>query len=107
MSDHLTDLEQLLLLATLRSGCGSYGAALQEDLRSNAERRVSLGTVYVTMGRLEERGLIASGLGEPTSSRGGKAKRIYTVTEAGRACLERSRAIMDRMWADLPAAERS
>lgn len=57
--------------------------------------------------RLEERGLIASGLGPPTSERGGKAKRIYTVTDVGRASLERSRAIMDRMWADLPVADRS
>jgi PadR family transcriptional regulator PadR len=98
MTQHLTDLEQLLLLATLRVGEGAYAAALLDDLAGTADRSVSLGTIYVTMVRLEERGLVTSELGEPTSQRGGKAKRLYRVTAEGRDALERTRRVLERMW---------
>jgi DNA-binding PadR family transcriptional regulator len=98
MTQHLTDLEQLLLLATLRVGDSAYAAALLDDLVETADRSVSLGTIYVTMVRLEERGLVASELGEPTAQRGGKAKRLYRVTGEGREALERTRAMLERMW---------
>jgi PadR family transcriptional regulator PadR len=103
MSDQLTDLEQLVLLAILRVGPRAYGAPVQDVLESRAERPVSLGTIYNTLLRLEERGFVRSGLGEPTPTRGGKAKRLYDVTPAGREALVRSRDIMDRMWEGLPA----
>jgi DNA-binding PadR family transcriptional regulator len=105
MDWHLTDLEQLLLLATLRVGDGAYAAALLDDLVETADRSVSLGTIYVTMVRLEERGLVASELGEPTAQRGGKAKRLYRVTEEGREALERTRAILERMWRGVGATD--
>lgn len=95
---HLTDLEQLLLLAVLRLQDGAYGASIQSDLEERAERRVSLGSIHVTLGRLEENGLVSSAKGEPTGERGGKARRIYAVTEVGRAALEHSRAVLERMW---------
>ncbi len=105
MPQHLTDLEQLLLLATLRVGQGAYAAALLDDLVETADRSVSLGTIYVTMVRLEERGLVGSELGEPTSQRGGKAKRLYRVTEEGREALERTRAMLERMWLGVDDAD--
>jgi PadR family transcriptional regulator PadR len=103
MTDHLTDLEQLLLLAVLRLDPDAWGASIQEDLEESAERRVSLGSIHVTLGRLEERGLVLSAKGEPTVERGGKARRMYVVTEAGRLALNRGREILDRMWAGVPA----
>jgi PadR family transcriptional regulator len=98
MPDHLTDLEHLLLLAVLALGDDAYGAALQRHLASEAGRRVSLGTIHVTMNRLEDRGLIRSALGPPTAARGGKAKRFYTVRPAGVAALQRDRAVLERLW---------
>ena len=106
MPDHLTDLEQLLLLAVLRMGDDAYGAALQLDLDERAERRVSLGSIHVTLGRLEERGLVGSAKAEPTGRRGGKARRIYAVTPAGREALERGREILERMWSGVPVGGR-
>jgi PadR family transcriptional regulator PadR len=106
MSDHLTDLEQLLLLATLRQPDQAYGASLQEDVEQNASRRVSLGSIHLTMARLEDRGLAESRLGEPTGGRGGKARRLYTVTEEGKRELARARRILERMWAGVPQEAR-
>lgn len=102
MPDHLTELEQLLLLATLRQRQEAYAAALQYDVEREAERRASLGTIHLTMGRLEDRGFVTSRKGEPSRRRGGKAKRLYTVTESGRTALARAREVMDRMWAGVP-----
>lgn len=106
MPGQLTDLEQLLLLATLRQPAEAYGAALQEDMEQNASRHVSLGTIHLTMARLEDRGLAESRLGEPTGGRGGKAKRLYAVTEEGRRELARARQILERMWAGVPQEAR-
>lgn len=103
MSGHLTDLEQLLLLAVLRLGDDAWGAAIQEDLEKRAERPVSLGSIHVTLGRLEEGGLVTSEKGEPTGERGGKARRIYAVTESGRVALDHVRRILERMWDGVPA----
>lgn len=98
MDGTLTDLEQLLLLAVLRVGEGAYAATVQEEVAERVGRDVSLGTIYVTLMRLEERGLAESGLGEPTAVRGGRAKRLYRVTADGRRELERARAHHERMW---------
>lgn len=102
---HLTDLEQLLLLAVLRLGGEAYGAAIQEDLQSNADRRVSLGSIHMTLGRLEERGLVSSAKGEPQRVRGGKARRIYQVRPEGRVSLEWARELLGRMWDGVPRGE--
>lgn len=102
---HLTDLEQLLLLSVLRSGGGAYGAAIQADVEENAARRVSLGSIHVTLSRLEERGLARSRKGAPQGVRGGKARRLYEVTPEGRAVLEWSREIFGRMWDGVPSEE--
>ena len=98
MSEHLTDLEQMLLLAVVRLKGDAWGAAIQEELEARAERRVSLGSIHVTLGRLEERGLVVSKKGDPTGERGGKARRLYAVTETGRVALDRGRRIMERLW---------
>ena len=103
---HLTDLEQLLLLAVLRFENEAYGANLQADIENAADRHVSLGSIHMTLGRLEERGLASSEKSAPQASRGGKARRLYRVTEEGRATLEWNRRVMDRMWDGVPAEGR-
>jgi DNA-binding PadR family transcriptional regulator len=104
---HLTDLEQLMLLAVLRLGDDAYGSAIQTDLEDVAHRSVSLGSIHVTLARLEERGLARSEMGEPLAVRGGKARRIYAVTSEGRAALEAAREALGRMWAGVPSRRKA
>jgi PadR family transcriptional regulator PadR len=99
--DRLGELEQLILLAVLRLGDDAYGAALQEELKDRAGRGVSIGTIYVTLKRLEKKGLVSSDLGEPTEVRGGKAKRIFRLEPDGRTALRRARERLLRMWSGL------
>lgn len=101
----LGDLEELTLLAVLRLGEGAYGARIREVLRDDAGRRVSISTIYVTLMRLEEKGLVRSRLGEPTGERGGKARRYFAVRREGVRALEAVRDVRDRMWEGVRAAE--
>lgn len=98
----LTDLEQLLLLSVLQAGDGAHAGAIQQVLEQQGERKAGLGSIYVTMTRLEERGMVDSSMGEPSRARGGKSKRLYRVTREGLISLHRSRRILDRMWEGVP-----
>ena len=98
----LGDLELLVLLAVLRLGEGAYAVSVREVIATRTARDPSRGAVSVTLDRLERKGLLVSGLGEPTAERGGKAKRLYTLTATGslavRQAIEGTRAMLQ----DLP-----
>ncbi len=101
---HLGELEELVLLAVLRLGADAYGAALRKELRERAGRSVSVSTIYVTLVRLEEKGLVRSEMGAPTAVRGGRAKRIFALTPAAVTALEAMRGRRERMWEGLDDA---
>jgi PadR family transcriptional regulator, regulatory protein PadR len=88
--EFLGDFEQLVLLALLRLGDDAYGLSVQSELKARAGRAASIGAIYTTLDRLEEKALVKSALGESTPERGGRAKRIFTVTATGRAALRQS-----------------
>jgi len=97
MTTHLGEFEQLVLLTLIRLGTSGYGVSVREELHRRADRRVSLGTVYTTLFRLEAKGLVAARLGEPTPERGGRRKKHYVITAAGRRALERSLAALRQL----------
>jgi len=89
---HLGEFEQLVLLSLLRLGREGYGVTVRAELLNHARRDVSLGTVYKTLLRLEDKGLVLAHVGEPTPARGGRRKKHYVVTARGRSALQRSMA---------------
>ncbi len=99
--DSLGGFQQLVMLAVLRLGDRAYGALIQRELEETAGRGVSISTVYVTMERLERKGLIDSWLTDPTPVRGGKSKRFYKLSRTGLRALRESRDELDRMWEGL------
>jgi DNA-binding PadR family transcriptional regulator len=94
---NLGQFEQLLLLALLRLGDQAYGMALRGEILRETGRDVSLGMVYKALWRLEAKGLIRSRLGEPTARRGGRRKRLYTITAEGRGVLRASLDALRRL----------
>ncbi|MDA0329230.1 MAG: PadR family transcriptional regulator [Gemmatimonadetes bacterium] len=100
---HLGDLEELILLTVLRLGEDAHGGRVRDELKELAGRSVSVSTVYVTLMRLEEKGYARSWKGEPTSERGGKAKRHYEVSPEGAEVLEAVRRVRDRIWQGIEA----
>lgn len=101
--ENLGDLEELVLLSVLRLRKEAHGGSIREDLRDEAGREVSVSTVYVTLMRLEEKGFLHSWKGEPTSSRGGKAKRFFQIRPEGLAAVQATRRIREHMWQGVPA----
>ncbi len=95
---HLGDLEELVLLAVRRLGGEAHGGRIRDELKSFAGRAVSISTVYVTLMRLEQKGYARSWKGEPSASRGGKAKRHYEVSPEGLRVLKGVRDVRERMW---------
>lgn len=87
---HLGELEQLVLLAIARLGDDAYGVTVRREIATRTKRDLSFGSVYTTLTRLEEKGLVASHLGDPTPERGGRRKKHYAMSSAGRRALQRS-----------------
>ena len=94
----LGELQQLSMLAVARLGSDAYGAAIQEELARVADRQVAVPTVYVTLIRLEERGLVRSTEEPPPEGQGGRARRVFELTPSGWDALAEARSAADRMW---------
>jgi len=94
----LGDLQQMTMLAVARLGGEAYGASVREELERVAGRNVAVPTVYVTLVRLEEQGLVASNEAPAAGDRGGRARRVFELTADGWTALGHSRAAMDRLW---------
>jgi DNA-binding PadR family transcriptional regulator len=87
MGATLGELEQVVLLALVRLGDDGFGVAVQAEIEGNTQRRVSLGAIYTTLSRLEQKGLLASRVGDPSPVRGGRRKKLYRVLPKGKRAL--------------------
>jgi DNA-binding PadR family transcriptional regulator len=97
----LGEFEQLVLLAVLRAGEGAYGTRILQEMRSAGVARASRGAVYVTLARLEAKGLLRARTADAVAERGGRPRRYLRVTGAGLRSLRASRATLLRLWAGL------
>jgi len=97
----LGELEQVVMLATLRLGDDGYGVTIQDAIRRATGRDLTLGTIHKTLVRLEAKGMIASRMGETAPYRGGRRKRHYEVTAPGLKLLKASINALRRMAAGL------
>lgn len=79
----LGEFEHIVLLAVLRLGEDAYGVSIRAEIAACTGRDPTPGALYTTLDRLEDKCLLRSRLGDPTPSRGGRAKRYFTVTAAG------------------------
>jgi PadR family transcriptional regulator PadR len=93
----LGEFEQVVLLAVIRAGDDAYGVTIRGAIVRESRRDVSLAAVYKTLNRLEDKGLVLARVGEPTPERGGRRKRYYALTAAGRRSLRQSVQVLQRM----------
>jgi PadR family transcriptional regulator, regulatory protein PadR len=91
------EFELLVLLSLLRLGNGAYGAAILRDIRERIGRDVAVGTLYMTLGRLEEKKLVCSYVGEPSRHRGGRRRKHYLIDGAGQRALGRAYRVFKTM----------
>jgi DNA-binding PadR family transcriptional regulator len=101
----LGEFEQLVLLALLRVGNEGYGMEVRQELEATSGRSVTIGAVYATLARLEEKKLLTSRRVDPEPHRGGRSRRFFRVEPAGEQVLAQSRALLERMWSGLDMAD--
>jgi DNA-binding PadR family transcriptional regulator len=94
----LGEFEVVVLMAVLhlQSG-GAFGSAILEEIRRRSGRAASRGSVYITLDRLEDKGLLASKLAAGTAARGGRPKRVFRLTARGTEQLKHSVSMLSRM----------
>jgi|SRR5437667_3195895 len=79
----LGEFEYLILTAAAQLGEAAYGAAIREKIEDATGSPCSIGALYTTLDRLEDKGFIKTRMGDPTPERGGRAKRMVRVTSNG------------------------
>lgn len=99
----LGDFEETLLLIVGILDEEAYAYKVADEFKEQLNRVVSIGAVHSTLKRLSDKGFLTSKMGDPTAERGGRRKRIYTITGAGQRALKDSRDIKLSLWSQFPA----
>jgi PadR family transcriptional regulator, regulatory protein PadR len=95
---YLGEFEHLVLLAVLRLGDAAYAPAILEELETRTGRPPSPGSMYVTLDRLEQKGMLRSRLADAKDERGGRPRRYVKVTPLGVRQLRESRSALLELW---------
>lgn len=102
--NHLGEFEELVLLMVAVLFDNAYGVTVAYEIEKQTSRDVTLSAVHTALYRLEEKGFIKSSFGGATQERGGRRKRMYFITAAGKSALEEVRQMRNRLWDMIPHA---
>jgi PadR family transcriptional regulator PadR len=100
--EFLGGFELLVLLALIRLGDDAYAVPIAEAIQESSGRRVAIGSVYITLDRLERKGLVRSELGEATAVRGGRAKTYFRITTHGLRAARHAQRTLTALWRGVP-----
>lgn len=98
----LGEFEEVILLLVGILGEAAYSFRVAEEFESQTSRSVSIGAVHSTLNRLEAKGFLTSKMGKATAERGGRRKRIYTITAYGKRILANARDFKVSLWSQYP-----
>lgn len=90
--------EELVLLAVIRAEGAGYGMTIRREIEVRSGREVAIGAVYATLDRMENKGWVASRLGDPDTARRGRARRYFEILPAGVAVLGAAREAREGLW---------
>ena len=99
---YLGEFEELVLLTVAVLEGEAYGVTVAAELKQRTERTISLSGVHIALYRLEEKGFVSSELGGATAARGGRRKRLFTITALGKRTLGEMRAVRNELWNAIP-----
>ncbi|WP_345241217.1 PadR family transcriptional regulator [Nibrella saemangeumensis] len=100
---YLGEFEEIVLLLVASMDGEAYGVALTHKINEETDRSVRLNQVHGALHRLEEKGMVASRLGDPTPERGGRRKLLFTATAYGYRTLQDIKAVRAQLWSAVPA----
>jgi len=95
---YLGELEELILLMVALHNREAYGVSITEELKTHADRELSISAVHAVLHRLEEKGFVKSKMGGASEERGGRRKRLFSITAYGRNALEELRNTRNSIW---------
>lgn len=101
--EHLGEFEQIVLLAIVRLGDEAYGVTIRLEIEQRTGRALTVGALYRTLDRLEDKRYVSSAFSDPTPERGGRSKRYFKVTPRGLRTLRESQQALAAMWEGLDA----
>ncbi len=96
---YLGELEHMILLVVLDQGEDAYGMSIRAALDTRVGRKISRSATYLTLERLGNKGYLNTRMGDPNPERGGRAKRYFELTTAGREALRESGRALLSLWA--------
>ena len=99
---NLGEFEELVLLTVGILYDNAYSVHIQQELSNQTGRNISVSSVHAAVYRLEEKGLLNSRLGEATEERGGKKKRLFTISRAGKIALDTANELRNSMRNQIP-----
>ncbi len=99
---YLGELEELILLAILSEENKAHGVAIQEKLMTDLNRKISRGSLHTVLSRLEAKSYLVSSKGDPTPERGGKSKKLFSVTSSGMSALSYAKMMRDQYYKVIP-----
>ncbi len=99
---HLGEFQEVVLLCILVLDDQAYGLKIQKELAERLKRSISRGALHAALSRLEEKDFIESEFAGATAERGGRRKKIYTLTSIGKSALQQARELREEMWGLVP-----
>jgi len=103
--ESLGHFELIVLLAVLRQADEAYGVPIARAIEESTGKPVILASVYNTLDRLEQKGLVRSTIGQPTAERGGRAKRYFSITSSGLREVRAAKKALTILWRGIPIHE--
>jgi PadR family transcriptional regulator PadR len=98
MKEYLGEFEELVLLTIAALSEDAYGVSIQKNIEERCNRSISIGALHSTITRLEEKGYLKSWVGGATKERGGRSKRYFEITQAGRKAVAETKSLRDELW---------
>ena len=102
---NLGEFEELLLLVVLILQEEAYMLRIKDEIKNQVNRSISMGALHTTLSRLEQKDFLKSEMGGATQERGGRRKRIYELTTAGKAALNEVKEMRASLWSQVPAMD--
>ncbi|WP_080057651.1 PadR family transcriptional regulator [Spirosoma aerolatum] len=99
---YLGEFEELVLLTVAILNGSAYGLNIADELKQRTHRSINLSGVHVALYRLEDKGFVKSELGGATAARGGRRKRLFSITAYGKQTLDELRQVRNDLWEAIP-----
>lgn len=99
---HLGELEELVLLTVGALGLEAYGVSVMDEIADQTGRKINISAIHSVLKRLELKGMVKSNLGGATKERGGRRKRLFTITYLGKKVLDDSMSLRTSLYQRIP-----